>query len=349
MLAVFSSVSAAGAANPSAGSQPILKSQKAVLDTTSSRAASSLPPVAPTPVMSKRAHPVTDYPYTVPSAGAAENAVSAGPEYGKPLANTIEREAATQRQEGAGMTATSADTSASSANTRGSSADTSASSLDASGSSADAGSVSSTASTLAPFHRANNMFAPLRSIQFPRPLNIPRDASPALKEAAAMIPNLSVVSPSLIRGSQPSVPSLSLLKTAGVKTIINLRNEPILIAQEASAAKRAGIDYVNIPMALFDTPTRQQFQKFLSIVDNNGPVFVHCQMGEDRTGTMVAVYRIARQGWDPNRAYQEMTAMGFKSFLGSLSGAVFDYSASLGRPGHRPGPDFGGFASILKH
>lgn len=335
MLAVFSSVSAAGAADPSAGSQPILKSQKAVLDTTSSRAATSLPPVAPTPGMAKRAHPVTDLPPSVPSPGAADNAVSAGPEYGKPLSDTIEREAAAQRQQNPSLTTTSADTVGTS--------------LDASGSSADAISATATASTLAPFHRANNMFAPLRGIQFPRPIYVPRDASPALKEAAAMIPNLSVVSPSLIRGSQPSVPSLSLLKTAGVKTIINLRNEPILIAQEASAAKRAGIDYVNIPMALFDTPTRQQFQKFLSIVDNNGPVFVHCQMGEDRTGTMVAVYRIARQGWDPNRAYQEMTAMGFKSFLGSLSGAVFDYSASLGRPGHRPGPDFGGFASILKH
>lgn len=205
------------------------------------------------------------------------------------------------------------------------------------------------APTMAPFHRANNSFAPLRSIQLPRPLNIPKDASPALKEAAAMIANMSVVSGNLIRGAQPSTQALVALKTAGVKTIINLRNEPILVAQEARAAKGAGLDYINIPMALFDTPTKQQFQKFLNAVDNNGPVFVHCQMGEDRTGTMVAVYRLAREGWDANRAYQEMTSMGFKTFLGSLRGAVFDYSASLGRPARRPMPDLSGFTSILHH
>ncbi|CAN5215397.1 hypothetical protein BH10CYA1_BH10CYA1_43960 [soil metagenome] len=203
--------------------------------------------------------------------------------------------------------------------------------------------------TLAPFRRAGNAFAPIHGIQLPRPLNIPATASPSLKQAAALIPNMSVVSSNLIRGSQPSTSALSLLKSAGVKTIINLRNEDILVAQEAGAAKRAGLNYVNIPMAVFETPTKQQFQKFLNVVDKDGPVFVHCQRGEDRTGTMVAVYRVARQNWDANRAYQEMTAMGFKTYLRSLSGAMFDYSASLGRTARRSNPDFSGFTSILKH
>lgn len=160
---------------------------------------------------------------------------------------------------------------------------------------------------------------------------------------------MSVVSANLVRGSQPPVQAFALLKSAGIKTIINLRNEEILVAQEAGAARRAGLNYVNIPMTLFETPTKQQFQKFLSVVDKDGPVFVHCQKGEDRTGTMVAVYRLARENWDANRAYQEMTAIGFKTYLGSLSGAMFDYSASLGRPARRPMPDFSGFTSILKH
>lgn len=231
-------------------------------------------------------------------------------DYGKPLADTIEPESAGQAQSSAATTEPA---------------------------------------TLAPFRRANNAFAPLHGIQLPRPLNIPAGASPSLKQAAALIPNMSVVSTNLVRGSQPSVPALSLLKSAGVKTIVNLRNEDILVAQEGAAAKRAGLNYVNIPMALFETPTKQQFQKFLNTVDKDGPVFVHCQKGEDRTGTMVAVYRMARESWDPNRAYKEMTAMGFKTFLGSLSGAVFDYSATLGRPARRPMPDFSGFTSILSH
>ncbi len=209
--------------------------------------------------------------------------------------------------------------------------------------------ITGESATLAPFRRAGNTFAPIHGMQLPRPLNMPPGASPSLKQAATSIANFSVVSANLVRGAQPPIAALPFLKAAGVKTIINLRNEPILVAQEAGAAKRAGLNYVNIPMAVFETPTKQQLQKFLSTVDKDGPVFVHCQKGEDRTGTMVAVYRIGRENWDASRAYQEMTAMGFKTYLGSLSGAVFDYSASLGRSARRPMPDFSGFTSVLKH
>jgi tyrosine-protein phosphatase SIW14 len=193
--------------------------------------------------------------------------------------------------------------------------------------------------TLAPFTRFTG-FAPNRGITLPRPLNIPADSSPSLKQAASLIPNLSVVSPALLRGAQPSPDALDLLKKSGIKTVINLRNEPILVAQEAAAAKKIGLDYVNIPMNLFEPPSKQQFQMFLATVDRApGPVFVHCMRGEDRTGAMIAIYRMARQGWDVNRAYQEMTAMGFKTYLGVLSGAVYDYSAALGRPARRPPVD----------
>lgn len=306
-------VRAAGSSSVSSSSKSTtLRAQKPVLDKTT-------PVSSAAPASSSMQEPGHDAGHSL------DERTAVGTNYGKPFGETIEPEAAASgvRPEPA---------------------------YPLSGSDSSAGqSPDADGSTLAPFHRANNCFAPLRGVQLPRPLNIPRDASPALKEAASMISNMSVVSPNLIRGAQPTVPALSVLKSAGVKTIVNLRNEPILVAQEAGAAKRAGLNYINIPMALFETPTKQQFQKFLSAVDNNGPVFVHCQMGEDRTGTMVAVYRMAREGWDANRAYQEMTAMGFKTFLGSLKGAVFDYSAMLGRPARPPAPDFSGFASIFRH
>jgi protein tyrosine phosphatase (PTP) superfamily phosphohydrolase (DUF442 family) len=242
------------------------------------------------------------------------------PQYGKPLEDSLEQEARAHRGQGLG---TSPD--------------------------AAAPAAAAAATTMAPFTRGGGAFAPLHGIQLPRPVNIPANSCPSLKEAAAMIPNFSVVSPKLMRGSQPPSSAFPLLKAAGVRTIVNLRNEDILVAKEAGEAKRAGLDYVNIPMTLFVSPTRQQFLQFMSTVNNAGPVFVHCQKGEDRTGTMVAVYRITNEKWDPNRAYQEMTAMGFKTYLGALSGSVYDYSADLGRSGRRPIPDFSGFTSILKH
>ena len=46
---------------------------------------------------------------------------------------------------------------------------------------------------------------------------------------------------------------------------------------------------------------------------NNLPVFVHCQIGRDRTGCAIGAYRIAKQGWTAEQAIQEMERYGFKT------------------------------------
>ncbi|MEI6501639.1 MAG: protein-tyrosine phosphatase family protein, partial [Armatimonadota bacterium] len=38
---------------------------------------------------------------------------------------------------------------------------------------------------------------------------------------------------------------------------------------------------------------------------------VHCAAGSDRTGTMVAVYRVMEQGWPVEQAAQELPRFGF--------------------------------------
>jgi protein tyrosine/serine phosphatase len=60
-------------------------------------------------------------------------------------------------------------------------------------------------------------------------------------------------------------------------------------------------------------PVTGDVVRFLKIVTdpNHTPVFVHCQHGADRTGTMCAVYRIAVQGWSKDEAIAEMTKGGF--------------------------------------
>jgi protein tyrosine/serine phosphatase len=53
--------------------------------------------------------------------------------------------------------------------------------------------------------------------------------------------------------------------------------------------------------------------QFLKIVadTNNLPVFVHCERGADRTGTMCAMYRIVFCGWTKPEAIREMKEGGF--------------------------------------
>jgi protein tyrosine/serine phosphatase len=157
---------------------------------------------------------------------------------------------------------------------------------------------------------------------------------PALHKVKALIPNLHFVSPNLLRGAQPNEEALLLLKQSGIKTIINLRNEGFLVEQEKAQAHSLGLNYVNIPMDVFTKPSTASLEKFLATANDsaNQPVYVHCLHGEDRTGTMCAIYRMNHQGWKLDHAYSEMVSLGFKPYLTQLSEKVYEY-------GHADGAD----------
>jgi protein tyrosine/serine phosphatase len=60
-------------------------------------------------------------------------------------------------------------------------------------------------------------------------------------------------------------------------------------------------------------PEDEDVLRFLRIVTdtNRAPVFVHCLHGSDRTGTMIAIYRMAVENWSKEAAIEEMTRGGF--------------------------------------
>jgi tyrosine-protein phosphatase SIW14 len=128
-------------------------------------------------------------------------------------------------------------------------------------------------------------------------------------------PNAGKVSAQLYRGAQPHIQSLTKLKEIGITTIVDLRAEDIgMRDQEKKEADRLGIDFVSIPVGGWSNPTNDEIAKFLSLFDGHSKVFVHCRLGEDRTGVFVATYRIAIQKWTADRAINEMYYFGFNGF-----------------------------------
>jgi protein tyrosine phosphatase (PTP) superfamily phosphohydrolase (DUF442 family) len=122
------------------------------------------------------------------------------------------------------------------------------------------------------------------------------------------VPNLHKVSEELYRGAQPSAEGMMRLEKLGIKTIVNLR----FILSDRGKIKGTGLDYEHINTTTWNTETRNVVS-FLKIVTNGNrtPVFVHCQRGVERTGTMCAVYRIVVEGWSKDEAIEEMTKGGF--------------------------------------
>jgi protein tyrosine/serine phosphatase len=124
------------------------------------------------------------------------------------------------------------------------------------------------------------------------------------------------------RGSQPlNTADYDQLTQLGVKTIISLRWEKEVIAESRKQAEARGIEFVNIPFKANVGPSEEQLRQIFSIFENTAqkPVYLHCIFGKDRTGLIFALYRVKKQGWTKEAAYEEWLKFGFASKVPSLA------------------------------
>ena len=135
------------------------------------------------------------------------------------------------------------------------------------------------------------------------------------------LPNFAKVSEGLYRGGQPTAKGFAQLKHIGIRTIVTLR------ALRPKRRRVEGHDfrYLHLAVKHFH-PESEDVIDFLHVVTDpqNQPVFIHCRSGEDRTGMMVAVYRIVVQGWSKADALAEMKRMGFNEVFDPLEDYVED-------------------------
>lgn len=140
----------------------------------------------------------------------------------------------------------------------------------------------------------------------------------------AAIRRFEQVAPGLYRGGQPTGAGFVFLKWRGIRTVINLRKE----LDERALVEALGFKYVYIPLDDEDPIPDQAIRTFFTTINDpaNQPVFVHCQQGSDRTGIMVGFFRIAMQGWDPERAYREARLLGLRWWYRGLKRQLYEFA-----------------------
>lgn len=127
--------------------------------------------------------------------------------------------------------------------------------------------------------------------------------------------NFGKVSEGLYRGAQPDEAGIQNLKRLGIKTIVNLRMPDDVLSGEETQAHANGITYTNVPLRGLGRPTDEQVKNVLALIETlPAPVFVHCQHGCDRTGTIVACYRIQHDKWLSETALDEAGHYGMSPF-----------------------------------
>ena len=108
--------------------------------------------------------------------------------------------------------------------------------------------------------------------------------------------NFDNVDKYVCRGAQENVVGVEFLKSQKVTLVINLVNTNKYWHREGEAVISQGIKYDWVPLNGFTAPSKEKMEYILKLIQDEiaseGKVYIHCEHGCDRTGTVVACYEI---------------------------------------------------------
>jgi tyrosine-protein phosphatase SIW14 len=122
----------------------------------------------------------------------------------------------------------------------------------------------------------------------------------------------------VFRGSQPTLDQLkTLVADRHIRTVVKLNpgSDPVL----------PGVKQIHHTLYGPITPSPEKIRAILWDIDRaEKPVFIHCTHGEDRTGLIVALYKVCKNEATPEEAYKDMVAHGFHPYRGLWNAWVRD-------------------------
>jgi len=163
-------------------------------------------------------------------------------------------------------------------------------------------------------HRANNG------------TSAPQERSFGRRLIAKGIPNFGEATPALYRGGQPSHEGFEKLAQIGVHIVVDTGRSQ----RDKKQIEHLGMRYVSLPWYC-PFPKDYVFARFLELIRKNPDkkIFVHCRRGNDRTGMMIAAYRMGAQGWTADQAMKEMHFFGYTAVHHLMCPGLAGYEKSF--------------------
>jgi tyrosine-protein phosphatase SIW14 len=176
------------------------------------------------------------------------------------------------------------------------------------------------------------------SMSYADPISTPSSHSGSLPAVARSserlynlpgLDNVGRVAPGIFRGAQPGKDGYATLKRMGVRTVIDMRTTE----SEKQQVEAAGMKAIAVPIKMSRDGLKEKVDRVVALMADpaNQPVFVHCRHGQDRTGIVVAAYRMKQQGWSLADAEVEMQAFGFNNIWTNFKSFIRQYGAQIAK------------------
>lgn len=130
----------------------------------------------------------------------------------------------------------------------------------------------------------------------------------AVAVTGTSIGNLYRIEDGFYRGAQPSPAGFRELAALGVLNVLDLAGG----IGDGRYMTDGTVKLFQIPMSAWGLHDDLVLKALRIMADpRNRPLMVHCQHGADRTGALVALYRVVVQGWTKEQAVREMNEGGY--------------------------------------
>jgi len=134
-----------------------------------------------------------------------------------------------------------------------------------------------------------------------------RDPSWASGITTTSLHNLYKLNDSIYRSEQPDADAFHYLSSIGLKTVLDLRDSH----SDTPFFKANSFTYFNVPIITRNFNDSEVVQSLRIIKNSPKPILVHCKRGSDRTGLVMAMYRIIFENWSKEKALEEMKNGGY--------------------------------------
>lgn len=125
--------------------------------------------------------------------------------------------------------------------------------------------------------------------------------------------NLYQLNSDVYRSDQPNRISMQDLEYYGVKSILSLR----FLNDDSNEAKGTNLKLFSVPMFAWNIKYEDVLKAMKILNEAPKPILIHCYHGSDRTGLIIALYRLINNKWSKQDAMFELKQkkFGYHSFL----------------------------------